>query len=296
MQKVSGCWIVVCGLAIVAAGLPVRAQTTEPEAKLLHLPEGPAPAFEVATIKPNNDPTPGLSFALSVSNFTAKQATFKQLVMLAYNFRSDDQIIGLSGWMASAHFDIKAKASDADIAAFQKLSYPQRLNEVRWMLQSLLAERFALKVSFKTADLPVYALVVAKGGPKMTEVEISPFPPPGTPAPPGAHRPGIWQSGPNQYQATAWSMNSMPEWLSFFDEIGNRVVVNETGLKGYYDFVLNGVSQRFPASSNLNDVAPQEPAASIFAALPEQLGLKLEPKKAPAEVLVIDYVEQPSQN
>jgi uncharacterized protein (TIGR03435 family) len=91
-------------------------------------------------------------------------------------------------------------------------------------------------------------------------------------------------------------MDQMADWLSFFDEIGNRVVVNETGLKGYYDFVLNGVSQHFPASANFNGAAAPEPAASIFAALPEQLGLRLEPKKAPVEVLAIGHVEEPTAN
>jgi uncharacterized protein (TIGR03435 family) len=265
-------------------------------AQVFHPASGPLPSFEVATIKPNDDPRPGLNFALSVTNFRATHATLQDLVKLAYNVRSEDQLTGLSGWMTTQHYDIQAKASDADIAAFQSLSFEKRLDEVRWMLQSLLADRFTLKVSFSTRDLPVYALVVAKGGPKMTEVQMSPFPPPGTPAPPGAHLPRIGPTGPNQYTASAWSMSQMADWLSFFDEIGNRVVVNETGLKGYYDFVLNGVSQRFPASANFNGVAAQEPAVSIFAALPDQLGLKLVPKKAPVEVLVIDHIEQPSAN
>jgi uncharacterized protein (TIGR03435 family) len=265
-------------------------------AQLFHPANGTPPSFDVATIKPNGDPRAGLNFALSVTNFRATNATLHDLVKLAYNVRSEDQVVGLSGWMTTRHFDIRAKASDADIAAFQNLSFEKKLDEVRWMLQTLLADRFALKVSFTQKDLPVYALVVAKGGPKMKEVEMSPFPPPGTPAPPGAHLPRIGPTGPNQYTASAWSMDQMADWLSFFDEIGNRVVVNETGLKGYYDFVLNGVSQHFPASANFNGAAAPEPAASIFAALPEQLGLRMEPKKAPVEVLAIDHVEEPTAN
>jgi uncharacterized protein (TIGR03435 family) len=82
-------------------------------------------------------------------------------------------------------------------------------------------------------------------------------------------------------------MREMADWLSRFDEVGNRVVVDETGLKGNYDWVLNGVS---PASSNDPSVT------SIFTALQEQLGLKLVSQKAPVEVLVIDHVERPSEN
>ena len=118
------------------------------QGQIFHPDLATRPSFEVATIKPNDDPRPGLNFALSVGNFSAKQATLKDLLMLAYNFRSDDQIVGLAGWMTSEHFDIKAKASDADIQAFTKLGFQQKLEEVRLMLQSLLAERFALEVEF----------------------------------------------------------------------------------------------------------------------------------------------------
>jgi uncharacterized protein (TIGR03435 family) len=284
----AGALITAAALAIASCSIGAQ------QGQMFHPDIAPRPSFEVATIKPNDDPRPGLNFALSVGNFSAKQATLKDLLMLAYNFRSDDQVIGISPWMTSARFDIKAKASDADIQAFTKLGFQQKLEEVRLMLQSLLAERFALKVSFKTADLPVYALVVAKDGPKMKEVEISAFPPPGTPAPPGSHLPGIRPTGPNQITATAWPMNEMAQWLSHFNEIGNRVVVDETGLKGYYDFVLNSVSQQYPEPTLLNG-SPVD-ATSIFTALPEQLGLKLEARKAPVEVLVIDHAEQPSAN
>ena len=291
MRKLSSnAVLLIAAAALAAAVTPIRAQ----QGQIFHPDSATKPSFEVATVKPNDDPRPGLNFALSVGNFSATHVTLKDLLMLAYNFRSDDQLIGAAGWMTTAHFDIKAKGSDADIEAFSKLGFQQKLEEVRLMLQSLLAERFALKVSFKTADLPVYALVAAKDGPKMKEVEISAFPPPGTPAPPGAHLPGIRPTGPNQITATAWPMNEMATWLSHFNEIGNRVVVDQTGLKGYYDFVLNGVSQQYPEPTLLNG-SPVD-ATSIFAALPEQLGLNLEAKKAPVEVLLIDHAEQPSAN
>jgi uncharacterized protein (TIGR03435 family) len=295
MRTPKTCESMIGCLAMLAVLAPVaRAQAPQAQGRLFHAAPGSAPAFEVATIKPNDDPRPGLNFALSVTNFRAMHVVLQDMVKLAYNARSPDQISGLADWMTTKHYDIQAKASDADIEAFQKLSFEAKLDEVRWMLQALVADRFALKVSFSTRDLPAYVLTVAKGGPKMKEVEMSPFPPPGTPAPQGAHLPHIGPTGPNQYTASAWSMNQMADWLSFFDEIGNRVVVNETGLKGYYDFVLNGVSQRFPEPTLLNG-SPLD-ATSIFAALPEQLGLKLIPQKAPAEVLVIEHAEPPTPN
>jgi uncharacterized protein (TIGR03435 family) len=103
-------------------------------------------------------------------------------------------------------------------------------------------------------------------------------------------------TAPNQFTAIAWPIEEMTDWLSRFDELGGRIVVNETGLTGHYDWVLNGVSQRPQQPADPNSSAPSQPAISLFTALPEQLGLKLEPRRAPVEVLVIDHVEQPSPN
>jgi uncharacterized protein (TIGR03435 family) len=284
-------------LAVVAlAGVMASAQTPVAEVRLVHPENGTAPSFEVATVKPSPELATGLRFVLSPAHFAVTHASVRDLVKFAYGIKSEDQMVGVSGWMTSQYFDIQAKAADPEVAEFNKLDFDRKITVPRLLLQSLLQERFQLKAHVETRDLPVYALVVAKGGPKMTEVEMTPPAPPGSAAPPGAHRVGIGLSAPNQYTASSWSMDQTAEWLGFFNEISSRPVANETGLKGYYDFVLNGVSQVFPASMNLNGVAPQDPAVSIFAALPDQLGLKLEPKKAPVEVLVIEHVEQPSEN
>ncbi len=169
------------------------------------------------------------------------------------------------------------------------------MNNLRLRVQSLLAERFQLKTRVETRELPVYALVVAKGGIKMKEVEADPPRAPGTPPQPNAHSPQIGTTAPNQFTATAWPIGEMTVWLSHFEELGKRIVVNETGLTGHYDWVLNGVSQR-AQQPDASGSAAQEPVTSIFTALPEQLGLKLVPQKAPVEVLVIDHVEKPSAN
>ena len=129
----------------------------------------------------------------------------------------------------------------------------------------------------------------------MKEVEPDPPPAPGTPPQPGLHRPQLHLSAPNQFSATAFPLDEMTVWLSRFDELDGRIVVNETGLTGYYDWVLNGVSQR-PQSPDSGGSAAQEPVTSLFTALPEQLGLKLERQKAPVEVLVIEQVQKPSPN
>jgi uncharacterized protein (TIGR03435 family) len=85
----------------------------------------------------------------------------------------------------------------------------------------------------------------------------------------------------------------MVDWLSHFDEVGNRMVIDETGLKGRYNFVLSGVTM---GPNGVNASAQDDSTTSIFTALREQLGLKLEPRKASVEILVIDYAERPSPN
>ena len=254
---------------------------------LLHAKAGEQRSFEVATIKPDIEIHPGFNLAMNPAHFVARHISVNDLISWAYYTKSDDQIVDEPGWAKTDFFDIDAKAAEVDVDAINKMSQPERIEQSRLLVQSLLADRFQLRVSFKTQEIPVYALVIAKGGPKLKEVEVTPAPPPGTPPPPGAHLSRIGRTGPNQYTASAWPMNLTADWLSRFDEVGHRPVVDETGLKGNYDFVLDGVSMQ-PTTD--------ESVTSIFTALQEQLGLKLEPQRAPAEVLVIDHVEQPSAN
>ncbi|HSZ17804.1 MAG TPA: M56 family metallopeptidase, partial [Terracidiphilus sp.] len=287
---------VLCAAAVLAVGVPVGfgvLHAMQAPAELVHASSGPVPTFEVASIKPNHDTRPGRMIGMSPTGFTAKHASLKELIGFAFGMRGDDQLIGAPSWANSEFFDIEAKVSEADIEAAKTLSMEQKRNQLCLMVQSLLADRFALKTNIETRELPVYALVVANGGVKMKEVQVDPFPPAGTPPPPGAHLPRLMKTGPTQYTATAFPIGEIPHWLSHFDELGNRVVVDQTGLKGNFDFVLNGISL---GSIEGNHEAPDEPTTSIFTALQEQLGLKLESRKTPVEVLIVDHAEQPSAN
>jgi uncharacterized protein (TIGR03435 family) len=233
---------------------------------------------------------------MSPANFFM-HGSLKELIKYGYNIKSDEQLVGGPSWMNTDFFDVRAKAADADIKAVNKLNWERQIDQTRWMVQSLLADRFQLKASIQNRERQVYALVVAKGGPKLKEVELSPFPPPGTPPPPAAHLPRMSRTGPNQATATAWPMDLMAEWLCRLPEIDNHLVVDQTGLKGNYDFVLNGVSLTPPHPAGAGAATPEGDATtSIFTALQEQLGLKLESRKAEVEVLVIDSVEKPSAN
>jgi uncharacterized protein (TIGR03435 family) len=266
------------------------------QVQLVH-PEGDAKhAFEVATIKPSLHRALPWQIRDSPAHFAATNMSVGDLVRFAYGIKSDAQLVDAPSWLLTEHFDIQAKASDAEIAAYDKLGIEEQMNVSRLLMQSLLEDRFQLKAKVETRDLPVYALVVANGGIKMKEVKPDAFPPPGEQPAPGAHLTRLRMTAPNQFTATAWPMGRMTDWLSRFFEVGDRPVVDETGLKGNYDWVLSGVAQRAPAPGEADRSPAQEATVSLFAALPEQLGLRLEPRKGPVEVLVIDHVERPSAN
>jgi uncharacterized protein (TIGR03435 family) len=285
----------LCAAGVLAIGVPMGfgvLHAMQAPAELVHASSGPLPTFEVVSVKPNHDSRPGRMIGMAPTGFTAKHASLKDLIGFAYGMRGDDQLIGAPSWANSEYFDIETKVSEADLEAAKKLSMEQKRNQLCLMVQSLLADRFGLKANIETRELPVYALVVAKGGIKMKQVVPDPLPPPGTQPPPGAHLPRLMKTG-DQYTATAFPAEEFSHWLSHFDELGNHVVVNATGLTGNYDFVLSGVGM---GSIEGNHEAADEPTTSIFTALQEQLGLKLEPRKAPVEVLVVDHAEQPSAN
>ena len=286
--------------ALMALALPAVmgwGQAQAGKVMLIHPPEGVKHAFEVATIKPSPDTASGLPvrITLSPTHFSATHGSVYDLIKFAYGIKSDDQLVGAPGWLKTEYFDIQAKGSEADDAAYDKLDLHERMTITSLLVQSLLADRFQLRATVEARDLPVYALVVDKGGIKMKEVTPDPFPPAGTRPAPGAHLPSIHPTGTNEWTASAWPMTEMANWLSFSYEVSNRPVVDETGLKGNYDFILSDVSLRPPSPGDANGPS-QEPVVSIFSALPEQLGLKLVPVKAPVEVLVIDHVERPSAN
>ena len=273
--------------------------------------DGPRPSFEVATIKPSKpDELQNAMMGTRDGYYNAHHMSARQLVKSAYQVTSDDQLIGATGWMDKEYFDIEAKAAEPEIQLMRRVGVAGSVEQFQLMLQSLLEDRFQLKVANAKQELSVYALVVAKGGPKLKQVAVSPElasavhpPPPPPPPPPGGASPppqlpprpaaGVETTGRNQITATAWRMSWLASWLQHQGEIGNRVVVDETGLRGNYDFVLNGV-QSEPSGPTAG--APDDSTVSVFTALQEQLGLKLIPAKVPVEVLVVVHAERPSAN
>jgi uncharacterized protein (TIGR03435 family) len=274
----------VLPVAIIVAGVWTHGQ-------ILHA-TGPLPSFEVATIKPSQAGATGVrGFGpKGADRFVALNVTVKDLINFAYTIDDDRQVIGLSGWMISKRYDIDAKVGDTEVAAMSKL--PLSFNPYRFMQQALLADRFKLKVHFETRLLPVYALVVAKGGPKLKASPMDPANPGKTVKLPSLQMRAGTASG------TGTPIRMLVEALERQAEVGNppgdrgRVVVDETGLSGLYDWTLHWTPWQDITSGDLSD----SKGPSLFTALEEQLGLKLETTKANVEVMVIDHIDLPSEN
>jgi uncharacterized protein (TIGR03435 family) len=219
-----------------------------------------AQTFEVASIKPTA--TQDGSFAINFppgGRFSAKNVTVHNLLRTAYGLE-DYQISGGPGWTASVGFDIEAKPAPA--------SGEVPREQVLKMIQSLLADRFGMAMHRETQQLPVYNLVVGKTGIRTQAADA------------GAEENRSLRMG--HLIARKMSMTTLGNLLAFDLK---RPVKDETGLSGDFAFTLDWT--RGPGESD---------APSIFTAVQEQLGLKLESAKGPVEVLVIDHLEKPSEN
>jgi uncharacterized protein (TIGR03435 family) len=243
-------------------------------------PTSPAqtlPSFEVASIRPSKS---GGGYSHSsvdtdggVINLRFINTTLLYCVQLAFNVRKY-QVVGPS-WISSDRYDILAKGPNA----------PNVDGTWRLMLQSLLANRFALKYHHETEKLPIYVLTVAKGGPKLR-------PPQTSNSPLGTMR----KRGVESFTSPNITMRQFAAQIT--KEVG-RPVVDGTDLSGHFTVelffapfnVATSIPDRPGRTADLSAAGP-----SIFTALQEQLGLKLKPEKGPVEVVAIDHISQPSQN
>ncbi|MGC9945957.1 MAG: M56 and DUF3738 domain-containing protein [Bryobacteraceae bacterium] len=264
----------------------------------------PRPAFDVASIKANHGGTGLFRISAEPGRFAADNATLKFLLQYAYRVR-ESQISGAPGWIDSEHYNIEAKTDDSSADAQRKLISDEQGERLRLMVQSLLADRFKLTLHHDTRELTIYALVVAKNGPKLHESAVTPedSAPPGPPGPPNGPQPRhSILMGRGDLNINAESLDMFADVLSH--QLG-LLVVNKTGLKGNYDFKLKwtpdegqGHMMSLPGGGPPGDAVPPPDASgpSIFTALQDQLGLKLESQKGPVDTLVIDHVERPSEN
>ena len=265
------------------------------------------PRFEVASVKPNKKDDRQISIQTQGDRYTASGVSLGVLIRSAYQVQ-EFQIVGGPDWLDSDRFDVVAKAEpDAGAASAMRAPGPTRQ---QLMLRSLLAERFNLVVHKETRQMPVYALVLARSdgtlGPQLhrsttdcTNVgavrgragNASP------PTAPWLQPPGCGTNvGPGVVLAGGRTMAQFATALSTLTNTGsslNRLVVDRTGLEGTFDVNLKFTPEYIPP------VGPGMPpidanGPSIFTAVQEQLGLKLEAQRGPVEVLVIDRVGQPT--
>jgi uncharacterized protein (TIGR03435 family) len=283
---------------VLAACVPsahAQAPGTAAEAKPLE--------FDVATIKPiepGGRPTKGwVGVQSRADGMSAAYQSLPDLLCYAYGYKSlrfDGQIAGAPDWAATQRFDVEAKMSAADLAEFQKLSKDEQQQRREAMMQSLLAERFHLTVHRGSKQVPVYELVVAKGGIKMKDAATDPDPLKLSKDADGKPLPGIrWLEKTSVAQA--YSMSSLADLLSMPAAQVGRPVIDKTGLTGAYNFTFDWsiYSAAAAARSGTAESDPASDVPTIFTALGE-IGLKLEASTGGMPTIVIDHVEMPSEN
>ncbi|HEY2012675.1 MAG TPA: TIGR03435 family protein [Bryobacteraceae bacterium] len=260
-------------------------------------PAAPPLTFEVASVKPSAPDARGTSIEIQPGGgLRVSNAPLKMLLTVAFDVR-DFQLSGGPGWISSDRYDIVARPErstnpDAAPPDPRKLSDAQLKTmgeQMRERLRALLADRFQLTVHRENKEAPVYALVVAKNGPKLQVAEEG-----------KDGRRGM-RMGRGQLSGMSAPLSMLATTLS--NQLG-RPVLDRTGLSGKYDFKLEwtpdpGQGEEKPGVPPPGVEAPPPPDAngpSIFTALQEQLGLRLESQKGPMEIIVIDRVEKASEN
>jgi uncharacterized protein (TIGR03435 family) len=273
--------VVAMGLVIA---VPVWGQSGGPAAK--------SPTYDAVSVKPNNSANNMVRIMSSGGRFSATGVTIKLLILSAYDVKMEQQISGISGPMADTRFDIEAKMDDETVAAAKKLSNEEGAELRRRMMQAMLAERFKLQVHHESKELPMYALVIAKGGFKLKEADPNDTYPNGPKGPDGASHAGMMMIRNGTLTAQGVSMSNVASSLG--GQV-HRIVVDKTGLTGKYDIALQWTpDDNRTEAQDAGSTTTSGP--SIFAALQEQLGLKLEATKGAVDTIVVDHVEMPSEN
>jgi uncharacterized protein (TIGR03435 family) len=232
-----------------------------------------AQAFEVASVHPHSPGDARFGVKMPVNGqFAATGVVTKLLVMLAYDVQ-ESQIVGGPDWFATDKWDVQAKSGDGSTHSSE---------ETLHMLRSMLEERFGLRIHRETQQRPAYVLTVAKGGPKFKSPE---------------------ESGSTNYRITRNSISlergDIARMAQFLSTALGRPVIDQTGLSGIYDLSLQWDDAPVPEGGVPGLDTPAVPGndrGSIFTAIQDDLGLRLESRRAPVEVIVVDRVERPSEN
>jgi uncharacterized protein (TIGR03435 family) len=248
-----------------------------PTPKLPPMAANANPSFEVATIKPSKPDDQRKAFLVRGNRFQIINETLSEMISFAYGVHAK-QVIGAPDWVEKDKFDIDAKP-DGEGAPSQK--------QWKGMLQKLLVERYKLTFHHDKKELSVYVLTAAKAGPKLTKSEGDPN-----------GLPGLFFHALGDLHVTN---ANMADFVGLMQQtVLDRPVLDQTGLAGRFDFTLKwtpddsqfaGMAAKTPPPTDSANAPP-----NLYTAIQEQIGLKLDATKAPAEVLVIDHVEKPSEN
>ena len=253
--------------------------------------------FDVVSIKPNKSGTEAFGFSDVPDAYGGKNISLEMIIRDAFGIYEEYRYSGAPGWISSDRYDVEAKLDSATFDQLQKLNRNDRKLATQHMLQSLLAERFNLTVQRETKESPIYFLVIAKNGPKLQESKPNPDDP-------NAPKNAVW-GGSTKSGMIILPANLMPieQLASRLSSIVGRMVLDKTGLTGKYDFTLqyapdqSAVPPSLSASEGQPAASASDPnSVSIFTALQDQLGLKLESGKGPIEIIVIDHIERASGN
>ena len=246
------------------------------------------PAYEIVSIKLASSDERGADWQPLPNGFDFKNLPLAPLIYQAYGITLDSQISGLPEWAKSDRYYVSARADEDTVEAWKKLSRQELLKQQQLMLQALFAVRCQLKMRHEIKQLPVYDLVIAKNGLKMKE------------AAPEEKESSVWktssmysatgQRGGYTITATTHAGTALGLAHSIPSYVGRVIVVKTSLGDKRFDFELKWSSddQAVPDAANAG--------SSIFKALEEQLGLKLEPTKEPIDTFVVEHVERPSAN
>jgi uncharacterized protein (TIGR03435 family) len=288
--------ICVCVLlaAVACIATPTSAQTVTPQTALL-TPDDPMFAafrYDVVSIKPHKDDPKATSHWMGLQD-SPDGVTMRNVGVVFFvgqAYRTEHfKVTGAPDWATQEMYDVEAKMDPEVADAFQKLSTPEKKLARQHMMQIFVREYLKAAVHMETTEVSVYDLVIAKNGPKLTEVT--------DPTIPDRGFTGSSIQGGMQLVAQAMQLATMMGQLSY---VSGRPVYDKTGLTGRYNFTLrysqdNNMSASAPGMAT-ETAPPVDVAPPLARALEEQLGLKLVSSKGNMDVIVIDHVERPAAN
>lgn len=256
---------------MVWATVTVRAQTAAVDDGGM-MAKGADPGWEAATVKPTdpNDATSHIN--IQGRRVMIEGEPVQTMLKFAYGVQGSSQIVNAPDW---------TKTERWDVSGVPDIPGKPNLPQFQSMMRKLLEERFGLTLHHEQREMSVFALTVAKGGPKGMEKSLN-----------QSLGPGNNGNGTGGIETHHYTNTAMPDLALMLMVYGDRPIVDRTGLAGRYDFDLRWMRDEMAATvSAVKDTPP-----GLFTALQEQLGLRLEATKAPADVVVIDKVERPAAN